>query len=63
MLMYEPDEALKLLRGKKETAQRSKEAASEDLAWLQEQVTVTQVNIARVYNWDVRRRRATKNAV
>jgi len=32
----------------------------EDLEWLREQITVMEVNIARVYNWDVRRRREAR---
>jgi hypothetical protein len=57
MLQYDPAEAQTLLQAKKAAAQRNVQAAKEDLAWLQEQITVTQINVARVYNWDVRRRR------
>lgn len=57
MLSYKPDDAAELLRSKRVAAERSLADAFEDLDWLREQITVTEVNIARVYNWDVKRRR------
>ncbi|GAA5902957.1 hypothetical protein JCM5296_004504 [Sporobolomyces johnsonii] len=57
MLSYPLPSALSLLQSKLAAAQRSLEHVKEDLLWLRDQVTVTEVNVARVYNWDVARRR------
>ncbi|ODO03156.1 hypothetical protein I350_06001 [Cryptococcus amylolentus CBS 6273] len=57
MLMYPLQEAVELLSSKLSAAQRSLEETAEDLEWLREQITVMEVNFARVHNWDVKRRR------
>ncbi|SGY56611.1 BQ5605_C006g04151 [Microbotryum silenes-dioicae] len=57
MLSYPPSAALSLLSEKLITAQASLQNVREDLDWLREQITITEVNVARVYNWDVKRRR------
>ncbi|TFK67241.1 Prefoldin, subunit 3 [Pluteus cervinus] len=57
MLSYKIPEAIKLLRSKLTTAQTSLEQVVEDLEFLREQLTIMEVNTARVYNWDVKRRR------
>ncbi|GAA5878736.1 hypothetical protein JCM8547_008504 [Rhodosporidiobolus lusitaniae] len=62
MLSYPLAQALSLLKSKLEAAQLSLRNVSEDLGWLKEQVTVTEVNLARVYNWDVARRRERREA-
>lgn len=62
MLSYPLPEALSLLQGKLAAAQRSLTNVKEDLGWLKEQITVTEVNVARVYNWDVARRRERREA-
>ncbi|BGP19914.1 hypothetical protein JCM10213_008611 [Rhodosporidiobolus nylandii] len=62
MLSYPLDQALSLLQSKLATAQQSLSNVKEDLGWLKEQVTVTEVNVARVYNWDVARRRERREA-
>jgi len=61
MLSYPLEEAQALLSNKLAGAQQSKTNAIEDLEWLREQITVMEVNLARVYNWDVRRRREAKD--
>ena len=33
----------------------------EDLLYIRDQMTTLEVNMARVYNWDVKRRQAEKN--
>ncbi|KAG9340961.1 hypothetical protein JZ751_020154 [Albula glossodonta] len=38
------------------TASRNLESLEEDLNFLRDQFTTTEVNMARVYNWDVKRR-------
>ncbi|OXH33601.1 prefoldin subunit [Cryptococcus neoformans] len=55
MLMYPLEEAIDLLSSKLTAAQKSQEETIEDLEWLREQITVMEVNFARVHNWDVKR--------
>nr|XP_018265714.1 prefoldin subunit [Kwoniella dejecticola CBS 10117]OBR87872.1 prefoldin subunit [Kwoniella dejecticola CBS 10117] len=57
MLMYPLQEAIDLLSNKLQTAKKSHEETVEDLEFLREQITVMEVNFARVHNWDVKRRR------
>ncbi|TFK80299.1 Prefoldin subunit 3 [Polyporus arcularius HHB13444] len=57
MLAYKLPAAVSLLRSKLEAAQNSLASVIEDLEFLREQITVMEVNTARVYNWDVKRRR------
>lgn len=57
MLSYPIPEALSLLESKLQTAETSLKNVVEDLEFLREQLTVMEVNTARVYNWDVKRRR------
>ncbi|KAI9061800.1 Prefoldin subunit 3 [Trametes sanguinea] len=57
MLSYKLPAAISLLRSKLESAQSSLTTVIEDLEFLREQITVMEVNTARVYNWDVKRRR------
>lgn len=62
MLSYPLPQALTLLTGKLSAARTSLSNVKEDLGWLKEQMTVTEVNVARVYNWDVARRRERRMA-
>lgn len=57
MLSYKIPEAIELLKSKLEAANTSFNNAIEDLEFIREQMTVMEVNTARVYNWDVKRRR------
>ena len=57
MLSYEITAAIELLRSKLKSAQENLENLVTDLEYLKEQVTIMEVNMARVYNWDVKRRR------
>ncbi|KAF8654763.1 hypothetical protein AX16_003418 [Volvariella volvacea WC 439] len=57
MLSYKIPEAIKLLQSKLDAAQQSLQTTIEDLEFLREQLTIMEVNTARVYNWDVQRRR------
>ena len=65
MLSYKLTAAITLLQSKSAIAQTSLNNTIEDLEFLREQLTIMEVNIARVYNWDVKRRRErkTKEAV
>lgn len=56
MLEYDIDEARALLEKNLSTATRNLEGLEDDLDFLRDQFTTTEVNMARVYNWDVKRR-------
>ncbi|CAF91131.1 unnamed protein product, partial [Tetraodon nigroviridis] len=56
MLEYDIDEAHALLEKNLQTASRNLETLNGDLDFLQNQITTTEVTMARVYNWDVMRR-------
>ncbi|KAL5983463.1 hypothetical protein ACLOJK_017549 [Asimina triloba] len=62
MLEYSFDEANALLRKNLENAKASLEVLIADLQFLRDQVTTTQVTLARVYNWDVQQRRSRQAA-
>ncbi|KAL7220844.1 hypothetical protein ACSBR2_013686 [Camellia fascicularis] len=57
MLEYSCEEATDLLQKNLENARASLEVLVTDLQFLRDQVTITQVTIARIYNWDVHQRR------
>ena len=57
MLSYKIPAAISLLHSKLEAAEMSMRNTVEDLEFLREQITMMEVNTARVYNWDVKRRR------
>uniref|UniRef100_A0A8C9A5H8 Prefoldin subunit 3 n=1 Tax=Prolemur simus TaxID=1328070 RepID=A0A8C9A5H8_PROSS len=64
MLEYDIDEAQALLEKNLSTATKNLDSLEEDLDFLRDQFTTTEVNMARVYNWDVKRRNkddSTKN--
>lgn len=56
MLLYPLAEAAALLEEKLAAAKKSLKEAVEDLEWIREQVTVMEVNFARVHNVSSRRR-------
>jgi len=60
MLSYTIPEAKTLLNSKLVGIRQSQANAREDLEFLREQITVTEVNIARLFNWDVKRRREAR---
>ena len=62
MLSYTQDEAIELLSSKLAAARQSLHNTVEDLEFLREQVTIMEVNTARCYNWDVKRRREKREA-
>ncbi|EGN92631.1 hypothetical protein SERLA73DRAFT_190812 [Serpula lacrymans var. lacrymans S7.3] len=57
MLSYKLPAAIALLQSKLEVAEASLKTTAEDLEFLREQTTIMEVNTARAYNWDVKRRR------
>ena len=60
MLSYKIPEAIELLATKLKNAEGSLQSLQEELEFLREQITVMEVNTARLYNWDVVRRRERK---
>ncbi|XP_012369377.1 prefoldin subunit 3-like [Octodon degus] len=63
MLEYDIDEVQALLEKNLSTAMKNLKSLDEDLDLLRDQFTVTEVNMATVYNWDVKRNKddSTKN--
>lgn len=57
MLEYTYDEAIELLTVKHKAANREYEEAIQDLAFTRNQIITSEVNISRIYNWDVRSKR------
>lgn len=57
MLEYTYDEAIELLGSKLEKATQDLEETKEDLALVRNQIITSEVNISRIYNWDVRKKR------
>ncbi|CAG5027986.1 unnamed protein product [Parnassius apollo] len=60
MLEYSLEDAEKLLTTNMATAKKNLSCVEHDLDFLRDQWTTTEVNMARVYNWDVKRRQAAK---
>ena len=60
MLEYTYDEAIELLKTKFEKAKTDLVVTNEDLALLRNQIITSEVNISRIYNWDVKRKRIEK---
>nr|CAG4638850.1 EOG090X0IRH [Cyclestheria hislopi] len=58
MLEYSLKDAKQLLEKNLETANRNLGQVHHDLDFLRDQMTTTEVNMARLYNWDVKRRQA-----
>ena len=57
MLSYKLPAAIELLRDKLKMAEQNTSSIVRDLEYIKEQITIMEVNTARVYNWDVKRRR------
>lgn len=60
MLEYSLEEANELLSKNLDTATKNLSQIDVDLDYLRDQITTTEVNMARVYNWDVKRRQSEK---
>ncbi|KAH9821242.1 Prefoldin subunit-domain-containing protein [Melampsora americana] len=60
MMAYPLAEARELLSEKIEAAKARLAQTVEEHAFLRNQLTTSQVNVARVYNWDVKRRKERK---
>merc|ERR1712227_924277 len=62
MLEYNLDDAQQLLQKNYAAATTSLAQVEDDLGFLRDQTTTIEVNMARVYNWDVKRRQAAAGA-
>ena len=60
MLEYPRDEAILLLEDNLKNAKAALVTLVDDMGHLRDQITVTEVNMARVFNWDVKVRRARR---
>lgn len=56
MLEYTIEEAEELLKKNLNQASKTMKQIDSDMDFLKEQITTTEVNMARIYNWDVRNR-------
>ncbi|KAF7989792.1 hypothetical protein HCN44_008466 [Aphidius gifuensis] len=61
MLEYTLDDAQSLMVKNIDVAKTKLKHVEHDLDFVRDQFTTTEVNMARVYNWDVKRRQATKS--
>ncbi|PRP86189.1 prefoldin subunit 3-like isoform 1 [Planoprotostelium fungivorum] len=61
MVEYSFEEAVDLLTKNLESAEKNLKGLDEDIGFLKEQITTTEVNIARVYNHDVKQRRKKRD--
>ena len=62
MLEYPRDEAILLLENNLKNAKQALVTVNDDMGYLRDQITTTEVNMARVFNWDVKERRKKKDA-
>uniref|UniRef100_M4B850 Prefoldin subunit 3 n=1 Tax=Hyaloperonospora arabidopsidis (strain Emoy2) TaxID=559515 RepID=M4B850_HYAAE len=62
MVEYEYEEALKLLEKNVASATEKLVQIEEDLFFLRDSIITTEVNIARIFNYDVRRRRLEQDS-
>jgi len=60
MLEYTHDEAIELLSSKLENAKKEYDETTKDLAFTRNQIITAEVNISRIYNWDVRKKRSSE---
>lgn len=60
MLEYGIEDAKVLLEKNLEAANKSLSQVEDDLSFIRDQTTTLEVNMARVYNWDVKRRQASQ---
>lgn len=63
MLEYPLDEAVTLLNDRLSNNQSQLKTVEEDLEFLKENITTMEVNTARLFNWDVEKRKKEKAAM
>jgi len=62
MVEYTYEEAETMLNANLETAKKKLEDADEDLSYVKDQLTTTEVNMSRTYNYEVQQRRNSKQS-
>jgi len=62
MLEYTIDDARELLDKNLKSAERGQTELSGELEFVKDQITTCEVNIARIYNWGVQKRKQTPGA-
>ena len=62
MLEFPLAEAEELLSKNRESARQNLQQIAFDLDFLRDQMTITEVTMARLYNWDVKRRQQAKES-
>jgi prefoldin subunit 5 len=62
MVEYTYEEAEIMLNANLETAKKKLEEADEDLSYVKDQLTTTEVNMSRTYNYEVQQRRISKQS-
>jgi len=60
MLEYTYEEAIEYLTIKEKDAKEEYDKVTEDLAFTRNQSITAEVNMSRIYNWDVKNRREAK---
>jgi prefoldin subunit 5 len=60
MLEYTYDEAIEFLAPKLDEAQKESKLVDEDLSIVRDQIVTSEVSMTRIFNWDVRKKRAEK---
>jgi len=63
MVEYSFDEAISLLSNNLTSAEKNLSNLVEDLDFLKDQITTTEVNIARIFNFDVKQKRTKKASI
>ena len=58
MIEYEYDEAIAFLQKNLDHAQAESKIVNADLAFVRDQIVTSEVSMSRIFNWDVRRKRA-----
>jgi CRISPR/Cas system CMR subunit Cmr4 (Cas7 group RAMP superfamily) len=59
MLEYTYHDAIQFLQGNYARAQTELNQVTTDLAFVRDQIVTSEVNMSRIFNWDVRRKRET----
>lgn len=62
MLEYTYEEALEFLQTNFDRAERDLNTITNDLAFVRDQIVTSEVNMSRIFNWDVRRKRGLKHS-
>lgn len=61
MLEYTYEEAVDFLSTNEESARKEYKIVQDDLAFVRDQIVTSEVSMTRIFNWDVRRKRALQS--